>query len=159
MSARTPATGAPPRAHAVVAVHVFLTDGERVLLLRRANTGYQDGRFTVVAGHAWPGERVVEAALREAREETGVALDPGAVRVVAIMQRRAPGGDRIDFFVEAPRWQGEPHNAEPATCSELRWCDMFDLPGDTVPYVRRAIANYCEGRLFESYGWEDDAAR
>lgn len=159
MSGAVAPVHAPARSHAAVAIHVLLTDGERVLLLRRANTGYEDGHFSVVAGHVEPGERVVDAAVREAREEAGVALDPDAVRVVAVMQRRAPGADRVDFFVEAPRWQGEPRNAEPAKCSELRWCDMFALPGETVPYVRRAITNYCEGRLFESYGWEGDETR
>ncbi|HXK33174.1 MAG TPA: hypothetical protein VNM91_04065 [Dehalococcoidia bacterium] len=31
--------------------------------------------------------------------------------------------------------------------------------GEPVLLLRRAITNYCEGRLFESYGREDDETR
>ena len=57
-----------------VAVHIFLLRGDSVLLLRRSNTGFEDGRLSVVAGHVEPGESVTAAAIREAREEVGIDL-------------------------------------------------------------------------------------
>ena len=59
-----------------VAVHIFLLRENHVLLLRRAHTGYEDGNYSVVAGHLDGGERVTRAAIREAHEGVGIALRP-----------------------------------------------------------------------------------
>jgi 8-oxo-dGTP diphosphatase len=40
-----------PRFTVIPAVHLFLVSDGRILLLRRFNTGYEDGKYSVVAGH------------------------------------------------------------------------------------------------------------
>ena len=137
----------------VSAVHLFLLQGEHVLLLRRYQTGYEDGNYSVVAGHLEGSETVVAAAVREAREEVGIELTPGDVRVVGVMHRRS-SDERVDWFVACERWSGEIRNAEPAKCDDLRWFDTETLPPNTIPYVRRAIDNFRAGRWFDSFGWE-----
>ena len=136
-----------------VAVHLFLSRAGTVLLLRRANTVYEDGQYSVIAGHLDGGETVIAAAVREAGEEAGIALDPIGVRVVGVMHRRA-NDERIDFFVVAEAWSGEIVNREPEKCDELAWFPLGALPPNTIPYVRRALENYRAGRWFESFGWE-----
>ncbi len=136
-----------------VAVHLFLVREDEVLLLRRANTGYEDGKYSVIAGHLDGGETVIAAAVREAREEAGIALDPAEVRVVGVMHRRA-NDERIDFFVTAEVWSGEIRNNEPHKCDQLDWFPIDAVPGNTIPYVRRAIENYRAGRWFESFGFD-----
>ncbi len=124
----------------------------KILLLRRYQTGYEDGNFSVVAGHLDGNETVFEAAMREAREEVGVALAAQDVRAVGVMHRRSTD-ERIDWFVVCERWDGEVRNAEPEKCDELRWADPETLPPNVIPYIRRAIENYRAGRWFDSYGW------
>ena len=135
-----------------VAVHIFLLKNGRVLLLRRYSTGYQDGNYSVPAGHLDGNESVTQAAIREAREEVGIEVEPAALRVVGIMHRMSDR-EGVDFFVTAHEWRGQPTNCEPHKCDELRWADPQELPANTIPYVRRALENLRNGVFFEEFGW------
>ncbi len=57
-------------------VHLFFIRENQVLLIRRFNTGFADGQYSVPAGHLDGGETVIAAAMREAQEEVGVQLEP-----------------------------------------------------------------------------------
>jgi ADP-ribose pyrophosphatase YjhB (NUDIX family) len=148
----------PARFRFPSAVHLFLIREERILLLRRFNTGYEDGNYSVVAGHLNGGEEVRAAAVREAREEVGITIAPEDIQVVGVMHRNSED-ERIDWFVTATRWTGEIVNAEPDKCDELLWSAPDCLPRNMVPYVRRAIENYARGIWFGSFGWGLPEAR
>ena len=94
-----------------VTVHIFLLRGRKVLLLRR---------FNVVACHPDGNETVVQAAIREAKEEIGIDLQPCSLIVVGVMHRR-PTDERVDFFLATRAWAGEPSNQEPDKCDEVAW--------------------------------------
>jgi 8-oxo-dGTP diphosphatase len=143
-----------------VAVHVLLLRGDEVLLLRRCNTGYEDGKLSVVAGHVEPGESVTQAALRETYEEIGVALSSAGLRFAGVMHRRS-GDERVDFFLAYRIESGreEPQNKEPEKCSELVWANLANLPDDTIPYVRAGIENFTSGVWFQEFGWSNDGAQ
>lgn len=134
------------------AVHLFLLRDDEILLLRRFNTGYQDGNFSVVAGHLDGGEQIKTAMIREAREEIGVHFIPDDLEVVHVMHRLSDD-ERIDFFLSAHHWEGEVQNKEPHKCDLLAWYPLDDLPANLIPYVRRAIDNYRQGVWFASFGW------
>jgi 8-oxo-dGTP pyrophosphatase MutT (NUDIX family) len=54
-------------------VHIWPTDGRRVLLARRDPAkALMGGKLDIIAGHIAAGERPVETALRELREEGGI---------------------------------------------------------------------------------------
>jgi 8-oxo-dGTP diphosphatase len=142
------------RARYPLAVHLFVLRGGDVLLLRRANTGYEDGRLSLSAGHVELGESVTAAAIREAREEVGLSLDPRRLRVVGAMYRNS-GDGRVDFFLSCGLEPADPapRNLEPEKCSELLWSPLRSPPDDTIAYVRAALANFAAGRWFEEHGW------
>ena len=122
--------------------------------MRRCNTGYEDGKLSVVAGHVEPGESVTRAAIRETDEEVGVTLSADRLHVVGVMHRRSDD-DRVDFFL-AYRLDAddtEPANREPEKCSELLWARLTQLPGDTIAYVRAGIENFRGGVWFQEFGW------
>jgi 8-oxo-dGTP pyrophosphatase MutT (NUDIX family) len=134
------------------AVHLFLIQDGDILLLRRYNTGYEDGKYSVVAGHLDGGEPVKAAMIREAQEEVGVEIAPEDMDVVQVMHRLSDD-ERIDWFLCASRWTGSVENREPHKCDDLSWYPLDGLPGNLVPYVRKAIYNYRQGVWFDSFGW------
>ena len=140
------------RFRAVVAVHLIFVRGNRVLLLRRANTGYEDGKYSVPAGHLDGGETVTNAAIREAREETGLELRADDVEHALVMHRHEHE-ERIDFFVAVRHWAGEPTNCEPEKCDELSWRALDALPPNMVAYVRRGIEAFLRGERYVEFGW------
>lgn len=135
-----------------MAVHIFLLAGENVLLLRRYNTGYADGNYSVPAGHLDGNETVTQAAIREAREEVGIEIASADLRVVGVMHRLSDR-EGVDFFAAATQWCGQPTNCEPHKCDELRWANLLALPPETIPYIRHALHNMQEGHFFSEFGW------
>ena len=142
----------PNRFKLPVAVHLLLIREGQVLLLRRFNTGYEDGNYSVVAGHLDGGEEVKEAMAREAREEAGIEIAPADLQVVGVMHRLS-NDERVDFFLSARAWSGEISNREPHKCDRMAWFALDDLPPNVIPYVRRALDNYSRGVWFDSFGW------
>jgi len=142
----------------VSAVHLFLIRDGKILLLRRFNTGYEDGKYSVVAGHLNGDEEVKAAAIREAREEVGIEISARDLQVVGVMHRKS-NDERVDFFLTAASWAGEIVNQEPDKCDQLAWFNVDDLPENVVPYVRRALDNYRQGNWFDSFGWSKETRK
>ena len=132
--------------------HLLLVRDGRILLLRRCNTDYEDGKYGVIAGHMEDGETAREAICREAREEAGIELAPDDLAFAQVVHR-ADRGQRVGFFFEARRWRGEPRNMEPHKADDFRWFPLDALPENMVPYVRAAIERWRAGVLYGESGW------
>ncbi|WP_425450754.1 NUDIX hydrolase [Xylanimonas oleitrophica] len=145
------------RFRVVPAAYVYLRREGQVLLQLRRGTGYRDGHWAAAAaGHVEPGESVVQAAVREAREELGVEVDEPDLRPVTVMHRGQPGGpaleQRVDVFFEAHRWAGTPTLLESAKAADLRWFPFVALPEPVVPHelrVLRALRDASRGSSHE----------
>jgi 8-oxo-dGTP diphosphatase len=138
------------RARFPVTVHLFFFRENQILILRRFNTGFRDGEYSVPAGHLDGGETVMQAAIREGKEEVGVDIAEHNM-VFSTVMHRIEDEERVDFFVQVHQWQGEPFNGEPDKCDDVRWVDMNMLPENTVPYVRQALSNHLNGIPFDEY--------
>ncbi len=137
----------------IASVYLFFRKEEKTLLLRRTNTGYEDGNYSLVAGHVDGNEAMTFAAAREAKEESGVDIDPNDLDLKVVMHRIG-NDERIDFFFESKKWKGEITNTEPNKCSDLSWFDISNLPDNTIPYIREAIECYRKGIFYSEFGWD-----
>ena len=139
----------------IPSAYVILKQDEKVLLQLRANTGYEDGNYGLVAGHVEAGETFTEGIMREAKEEAGIDLLPEHLQVVHFMHRGSKRGDdeRGDVFFVAKQWGGEVQNMEPHKCDELRWFTMDELPDNVIPYIREALQCVESGIFYSEYDW------
>lgn len=135
----------------VPVVYIILEKDGEYLLARRYNTGYQDGNYNLPAGHVDQGELPSEAAVREAKEEIGVDIDPGDLQLVHMSYRpkHDDTGDRVDFFFKVTRWSGEVANGEPDKCDDLLWARPEAFPENMTPHVRTAFEAIAQGKVFQ----------
>lgn len=141
----------------IPAVYLVLRIDDQVLLLRRANTGYQDGYYGLVSGHLDGDELATAAMAREAKEEAGITIDPNNLKFVHAshrLSRNELGQERVDLFFEATKWDGEITNAEPHKCDDLSWFPLNALPEPLIPFVRLVLTDISNGVTFSEYTTE-----
>lgn len=125
---------------AVLPVVIREKDGrEEVLLLRRANTTYMDGKWDFAgSGHVEEGETASQAVCRELFEETGLIAKPEDA-VFLHVSHRIKYPTYYDFYFEFRSWEGEPSIREPEKCSGMEWFPVDSLPEDMIPNRRNAF--------------------
>lgn len=118
------------------AVFVILERDGKVFLLRRANTGWADGYFTLPSGHVDKGDMPRDAAAKEVREEACVEVAPDDLEFVHVDYKR---DKYVNFYFKAKNWEGEPKVGEPHLASEAVWVDAANLPSDTISQVKNVL--------------------
>lgn len=134
------------------AVYLLLIRDGQVLLLRRFNTGWSDGMYSLISGHLDGDEPLTTAMCREAQEEAGIAINPTELKFAHVMHRFSDV-EYMDFFFTANTWEGEPSNTEPEKCDDMQWFPLDNLPPNILPYVRQVVEDYTAGRYFSEVGW------
>lgn len=136
-----------------VAVHLLLISDNKILLIKRINTGYCDNMYSLPAGHIEKGENVFDAMIRETKEEINIDISK-ELEVVQVMNRKGTDQERIDYFFLAKKWNGIINNNEANKCSDINWFPINKLPNNTIPYVKYAIKMYCSDKKFTMFDWQ-----
>lgn len=140
----------------VPASYLVLIKNGKILLQRRFNTGYEDGKYSMVAGHVDKGETFTQCLIREVKEEAGIMLSLDDLKVVHVMHRNSgteENNERVDVFFVAEKWDGEIENREPNKCDDLSWFGLDKLPANIIPYVKQAIDCIKSKIFYSEYGW------
>lgn len=137
----------------IPSVYMILVKDDKTLLARRFNTGFQDGNYGLVSGHAEGRATLREELAREVREETGILVLPTDMRHVLTMHRWCGDHERADFFFEVKKWSGEIKNTEPNKCDDISWFLVNDLPQNTIDYIREVYRCYQAGITYSEFGW------
>jgi 8-oxo-dGTP diphosphatase len=137
----------------IVDVHLLLVSGGDLLLGRRANTGYGDGAYEPPSGRLAERETLVEAAVRVAAAQVGVALDPARVSLAHVLHD-VSGAGRMAFFLTADGWDGDTSRVPlegAGNYSDFGWYPLTELPANMIDRARVAVRNYAAGARFSTY--------
>ncbi|MFF7247035.1 NUDIX domain-containing protein [Embleya sp. NPDC008237] len=124
---------------AYAAIILERADGA-VLFMERKDTGFADGLLALPGGLADPGELLIEACAREAKEEIATDVATADLRTAYVAQVLGEtGAPVIGWYFHTTAWSGDPVNAEPDQCARLAWLDPADLPADVEPTDAGAV--------------------
>lgn len=119
----------------------FMNEDREILLIRRHNTGWRDGWYTIPAGHVEAFESPTDCAIREANEEVNLTIAKKDLVLAHTTYYIADEKDheRVSFFFMATDFSGDANNNEPHKSDELCWASIDSLPKKTLPIVSHVI--------------------
>ncbi len=139
--------------HTFAAAYIILIKDKKILLARRYNTGFEDGKYSLPAGHIESGESFTQALVRETQEEIGISLKTNQAKVSHVMHRKTPNREYVDVYYTATDWEDTPKNMEQTKCDGLSWFPVDNLPENIIPYVRQAIEYSTKGIFYSEHGF------
>jgi 8-oxo-dGTP diphosphatase len=120
-------------------VNVSILNGDKILLSRRNNTGWQDGHLCIPGGHVETGEVPRQAAIRELKEELGIQAEIDDLEFICVAARNAKPSQYVAYEFALRDRNVKYKNVEPHKCSELVWIDIHNLPDDVISDFREII--------------------
>jgi 8-oxo-dGTP diphosphatase len=132
-------------ARPIVGVGAVVLDGDRVLLVRRANEPLK-GQWSLPGGAVDVGETLRDAIRREVREETGLEVEPGAiVDVLDRIRVETDGRTRFHYvlidFICRPAGGALccASDADDAAWAAVTALDAYDLADSAISVIRKAV--------------------
>ncbi len=123
-----------------------LVRGGRVLLVHRSPLKRAfPGVWDLPGGVVEPGESLVEALVRELREELDVRVDAGSCTPLAELSLSLRGDLLRMTAYRVGAWRGTPVNAAPDEHDDLAWFGLDDLPDLAHAPVRSALVEVLRG--------------
>ena len=128
---------------------IIKSNNNEILLQRRQGTKLWPGFLALPAGHIDEGENAIDAVIREAREELNIEIDENDIVDSFVANRRNKSlKPYFDVYFEISSYRGKLTINEPDRCSELKWCDINNLPEDMVDFEVEALKNRRKGIVF-----------
>ncbi len=133
-------------------VGLILLKDNKVVLIKRKNTGYMDGMYGFLAGHVEAHESLKQAVIREAYEEGNITVSEEDLEFVCGI-RNGENNNYINFYFKAENFKGELKINEEDKCEEIIWKDINDIPENTIVNDKKSITNMLNGVHFEEYNY------
>lgn len=139
-------------------VYILFVKDKNVLMYRRINTDWQNGKYNVPGGHLEQNETAMQGAVREAIEETGLVVSEKDLKLVHVLHRLPKSDktaetnqDNIDLFFEARKWTGEPKITEENKSDKMIWTPIENLPDDTLLFEKYVIGQILNKEIYSEF--------
>ncbi len=130
---------------------VIINKENEILLLKRKNTGYMDGKWDFAgSGHVDEDETAIQAVIRESKEEIGIDIVSRDVEFAYLSHRLGKNGNRTyyDIYFKVNNFSGLPIIAETDKCSELKWFALDSLPQEMIEIRKAVLLNILKGETY-----------
>ena len=124
-----------------VSVCLMIYNNDSVLLLRRSNTSYECGKYEFPSGHIEINETLLEATVRETKEETGLIINIDDLSYCGCVDNNK-NGKHLNLLFKTSKYIGEPKIMSDEESDDFVWKninDLFsnydDLSIDTIRFV------------------------
>jgi 8-oxo-dGTP diphosphatase len=131
------------------AAYLLLEKEGKLLLIRRFNTGYEDGNYTLISGHVDEGESYADSMIREAKEEAGITIKKDDL--VFVHANHRPKSNYLDIYFRPKKWSGNPENKEPNKCDNFLWASWDSLPANLIPHVRQSLQKIKDSEHYSEF--------
>lgn len=135
-----------------VSVNLVLKKDDTVLLMRRFNTGWNDGKYALMGGHLEDGENPLDAVLRESQEELGIKINKKDIECLLTM---AVNPDHIYLYFGCSRFKGKVENKELDQCDDIQFFNINKLPDNIIDADKLALQTIANDKdtKFVTFGW------
>ena len=130
------------------AVHLIITNNNKILLQKRKGSKLWPGYYALPAEHIDEGENQYDALIRGAKEELGIDIDfKNIIKSYVVLRRNYFEIDGkqlepyIDYYFEIHDYVGIPSVKEEDKCEELIWSDINELPEPFINYEGAFLEN------------------
>ena len=130
---------------------VLFNEESEVLLLRRTNTTFGEGLYSLPGGKIEAGETALEGARREVLEEVGVVLYD--LELVHVLDRQGSETEFYIFMFKPVSWEGIPRNCEITKFDHMGWFSLDALPENIIPGHLQALEMFQKKVMYSEHGY------
>lgn len=135
-------------------VITMLCKDDTILLVRRCNTTFGSGLYSLVGGKVEAGERALHAIAREVQEETTLVIPESAFQLVHTFNRKGPDAELIALVFKADiTHMHAPVNNEPEKHDDMRFFTLTQLPNNILPAHKNALECIQSNIRYSEHGW------
>lgn len=128
-----------------IGCEVFIKQNDSILLGRRKNC-YGEGTWALPGGHLEYGEKLIEAAQREMKEELGIEVPQ--MKLLTVAENIDERAHYIHLSFLAEDFIGTIQCMEPQFCYEWRFFPLADLPKPFFKAHEVILRTYFKNALY-----------
>ena len=137
-----------------VAINLIIKQDNKILLMRRYNTGWNDGMYALMGGHVESAENPYSTVIREAKEELGITIKKKDLKHLLTM---TVNPDHIYLYFMCSEFEGKITNMEKNQCDDIRFFNINELPNNLIDADKLAINTILKEKSisFKTFGYDN----